>query len=213
MLNVNVERLKGHYYIPTHSDTNFHFGKIVNTCLLPHYHFQYTDSMAITHADLNELLQLKKEVEPKITAVRSDAAQLSCIGLTSYSQDPFRVVDMVIEIQTERRKVTEAMSARDAVVQRLAEAYESLHQKTVLIEHLQQQIQQEPRGDSPFPFKMAPSGEKVEILRMKDEILRSGNTIKDLRDEIKFLKEAPPGLLKSLDPPPSYEEGALKVCV
>jgi hypothetical protein len=119
---------------------------------------------------------------------------------------------MIIEIQTERRRVTEAVNARDAVVQRLADAYESLHQKTVIIEHLQQQAQPEPRGDSPFPFKTHVGGEKVEMLRMRDEKLRSENTIKDLRDEIKFLKETSPGLLKSPDPPPSYEEGALKVC-
>ncbi|KAF9460871.1 hypothetical protein BDZ94DRAFT_1168774, partial [Collybia nuda] len=102
---------------------------------------------------------------------------------------PFRVVDMVIEIQTERRKVTEAMNARDAVVQRLVDAYESIHEKTALIEHLQKQIQQEPRGDSPFPFKTGPGGEKLEASRAKDGISGLENAIKRLREERELLKE------------------------
>lgn len=121
------------------------------------------------------------------------------------------MVDMVVEIQTERRKVTEAMNARDAVVQRLVDAYESIHEKTALIEHLQKQIQQEPRGDSPFPFKTGPGGEKSEASRAKDGISGLENAIKRLREERELLKERRLGLMKSPDPPPSYDEGALKV--
>lgn len=115
---------------------------------------------------------------------------------------------MVIELQTERRKLNEAMNARDAVVQRLVDAYESILQKSVLIEHLQQKIQQEPRGDSPFPFKADHARDSV---GMKDEITRMESIIKDLRDEMKRLKDAPAGLLKPSDPPPSYDEGGIKV--
>ncbi|THV06900.1 hypothetical protein K435DRAFT_789004 [Dendrothele bispora CBS 962.96] len=54
--------------------------------------------------------------------------------------DPFSVVDMAIQIENERRKVQDAMSARDAAVMRLADAYVYLEQKTAMIERLQQEM-------------------------------------------------------------------------
>jgi len=51
-------------------------------------------------------------------------------------QDPFRVAEMALEIQIERMHIIEAMNARDAVVQRLAEAYVSINQKNATIEDL-----------------------------------------------------------------------------
>jgi hypothetical protein len=48
---------------------------------------------------------------------------------------------MALEIQNERKKVQDAMNARDAAVTRLADAYVSLGQKTAMIEKLQNEIQ------------------------------------------------------------------------
>src|ERR1700728_3656991 len=52
-------------------------------------------------------------------------------------KDPFRAAEMAIEIQVERMRVVEAITARDAVVQRLNDAHVSIRQKTAIIDHLE----------------------------------------------------------------------------
>ena len=98
------------------------------------------------------------------------------------------------------------MNARDALVHRLAEAYESLRQKTRMLEMLQQE---QPEGASDI-LRLLNVAENPQIPRMQEEITKLQATIQDLRDEIKFLKA---GAGKTVEPPPCYEEGASKVCV
>uniref|UniRef100_A0A0W0G7Y6 DUF6697 domain-containing protein n=2 Tax=Moniliophthora roreri TaxID=221103 RepID=A0A0W0G7Y6_MONRR len=62
----------------------------------------------------------------------------------SKGNELFRIVDMSIEIEKERRKVQDAITARDATVKRLVDAYNSLRQKTVLLESLQNQSPGQP---------------------------------------------------------------------
>jgi DNA repair exonuclease SbcCD ATPase subunit len=117
---------------------------------------------------------------------------------------------MAIEVQVERMRVSEMMSARDAAVQRLSNAYESLRQKTAIIERLKQE-KQEPTCNSPFPSNMNLGLEQLEIARLREEIASLEVIIKDLRHEIRTLKDSTPGYIKSSDPPPQYDEAYLKV--
>ncbi|CAK5268255.1 unnamed protein product [Mycena citricolor] len=79
--------------------------------------------------------------------------------------DPFSVLEMVLEVEVERKRATEALSARDAAIQRLSEAYVSLRQKMCIIDRLQQQSCQ---------GKAAPN----------EQVLALESTIKSLREEL-----------------------------
>ncbi|KAJ7765691.1 hypothetical protein B0H16DRAFT_1309933, partial [Mycena metata] len=57
---------------------------------------------------------------------------------------PMSVVEMALEVEVERARAAEALSARDAAIQRLSEAYVSLRQKITIIERLQQVPQVQP---------------------------------------------------------------------
>jgi hypothetical protein len=112
---------------------------------------------------------------------------------------------MAIEAQVQRMRASELMDARDAAVHRLSTAYESLRQKTVIIERLQEQT-----CKSPPPSTISTS-DLLETAKLKEEIASLEGIIKDLRDEMKALKGIVPGTIKSLDPPPQYDENYLKV--
>ena len=114
---------------------------------------------------------------------------------------------MAIEVQVERMRVSEMMSARDAAIQRLSNAYESIRQKTAIIERLQQ----EAIRNSSLPSTPVSVPEQLEIPRLREEITNLEAVIKDLRHEIKVLKDHAPGHTKSFDPPPQYDETYLKV--
>ncbi|KAF7359056.1 hypothetical protein MSAN_01246500 [Mycena sanguinolenta] len=114
---------------------------------------------------LEELLELKKDPgkpAPKVS-------------------DPMSVVEMALEIEVERARAIEALSARDAAIQRLSQAYVSLRQKTAIIERLQ---------------KAQPQSEQV-----------AAPDSKTLREEFTSNRSTPP--VKSADPPPSYEENGI----
>lgn len=115
------------------------------------------------------------------------------------------MVDMAIEVQVERMRVSEMMSARDAAVQRLSDAYESLHQKTAIIESLKQE------PNSPIPSTSGPGTDQLEIARLRGEISSLEAVVKSLRQEIKSLKEHASSHIKSIDLPPQYDETYLKV--
>ncbi|KAF9018412.1 hypothetical protein BDZ89DRAFT_1073925 [Hymenopellis radicata] len=126
-----------------------------------------------------ELAQVRRELEYMKTA------------------DPFRVVEMAIEIATERIKVVDAMAARDAAVQRLSDAYISLRQKITIIERLQH----DPYNNEPSPEQVAA---QAEIDRLKSEITVLEATVCALKEDIRVLKE------KETLRPPKYEEPLLK---
>ncbi|KAK0455193.1 uncharacterized protein EV420DRAFT_1694483 [Desarmillaria tabescens] len=144
--------------------------------------------MAADGALANELAQVKRELEILKAA------------------DPFKVVEMAIEISTERMKVTEAMHARDAAVRRLSEAYISLRQKVAIIDRLQ--------GNSHGPefFKECMSlaqrdGGVTETDMLKEEISALESIVKSLREE---MREQSAQTAASTEPPPRYDDGAYK---
>jgi hypothetical protein len=92
---------------------------------------------------------------------------------------------MALEVEVERARAIEALSARDAAIQRLSEAYISLRQKMTIIERIQQAPQAQPTPN--------PLNEQVATLEM---------TIKILREEL----ARPSAPAKAADPPPSYDE-------
>jgi hypothetical protein len=86
---------------------------------------------------------------------------------------------MALEVEVERARAIEALSARDAAIQRLSEACVSVRQKTTIIERLQ-------KGQA--------QPEQVAALEL---------TVKTLREEIVSLTTP---LKSAADPPPSYIE-------
>ncbi|KAJ7819056.1 hypothetical protein B0H14DRAFT_3876804 [Mycena olivaceomarginata] len=96
--------------------------------------------------------------------------------------DPMSVVEMALEVEVERARAIEALSARDAAIQRLSEACVSVRQKTTIIERLQ-------KGQA--------QPEQVAALEL---------TVKTLREEIVSLTTP---LKSAADPPPSYIENGI----
>ncbi|KAF7353891.1 hypothetical protein MVEN_01075000 [Mycena venus] len=152
-------------------------------------------------AGLDELLKIKKgsgnACTESLGKFASQAADICAIRLertrplTSASpQDPTSVVEMALEVEVERARAIEALSARDAAIHRLSEAYVSLRQKMAIIERLQK-AQAQPSSN--------PVNEQVVALEM---------TIKTLRQELASLStsNAP---VKPADPPPSYNENGI----
>jgi hypothetical protein len=116
---------------------------------------------------------------------------------------------MVIEAQSEKMRVSEMTAARDAAVQRLSKAYESIRQKSAIIERLQQ----ESTIKYPFPLQAAEPEilEISEIPGLKEEITRLEAVIRALRDQLTTSKDIVPTNFKSSDSPPQYDETNLKV--
>ncbi|KAJ6500820.1 hypothetical protein C8R45DRAFT_1123429 [Mycena sanguinolenta] len=122
-----------------------------------------------------ELLELKKDPgmpAPKVSVNLPPQADA----------DPMSVVEMALEVEVERARAIEALSARDAAIQRLSEAYVSVRQKTAIIERLQ---------------KAQPQHEQVAAL-----------DVKTLREELPSSNRLTPPV-KSADLPPSYEENGI----
>jgi len=167
---------------------------------------RYELSTAISNSShIDELVQAKAEIELLKRAVSVCAGIYASMQLNLGFKDPFNVVEMAIEVQTERMRVTEMMNARDAAVQRLSDAYESLRQKTATIEHMTKE------RDCQLPLKTTYGSDHLEIERLRAEIASLEVVIKDLRDEIKALKDTAPITVKPPDPPPQYNESYLKV--
>ncbi|EEB95064.1 hypothetical protein MPER_06024 [Moniliophthora perniciosa FA553] len=82
-------------------------------------------------------------------------------------QELFRIVDMSIEIGKERRKVQDAMNARDATVKRLVDAYNSLRQKTILLEKLQNQLPVQTSQEAPCATN-SPEERKIQKYKEND---------------------------------------------
>lgn len=113
---------------------------------------------------------------------------------------------MAIEIQLERMRVVEAITARDAVVQRLTDAHVSIRQKNAAIDRLELERDQLNRG---LPVLSGPGDEEnEEKLKVGSEIERLQGIINSLQEELRLLKCIRPDAGKSTsDPPPRYEEG------
>ncbi|KAF8061778.1 hypothetical protein FPV67DRAFT_1586897, partial [Lyophyllum atratum] len=131
------------------------------------------------------------------------------LRIVKAATDPFSVVEIAIDLSEERMRTMEAMKARDAVVQRLVDAHDSIRQKSATIDILQQNLQKS-RAGSPFLSESVPTKEKVEMARTKDEIARLQRTIVELRIEIRVLKESAGNLAKPTESPKSYDEAPLK---
>jgi hypothetical protein len=114
---------------------------------------------------------------------------------------------MAVEIQIEKMRVVEAMTARDAVVQRLADAHLSIRQKVAIIDRLEFEKEDLRRRMSVL---QGPCDEEYEEEKTKagSEIDRLEGIIKSLQEEVRLSKEIRTDARKPLtDPPPRYEEG------
>jgi hypothetical protein len=114
---------------------------------------------------------------------------------------------MALEIQLERMHVTEAINARDAVVQRLADAYISINQKNTTIEDLRREKGAlSPVLTSSSDTKVGNS-EDVEKWKLIEHVAILEGVVKGLQDDLKHFKSIESGRVKSpRDPPPHYEE-------
>ena len=119
------------------------------------------------------------------------------------------MAEMALEIQIERLRVIEISKARDAALQRLSDAYVSVRQKTQVIERLQQE--REVKGLARIPIHVSPLEERTEIDCLKAHIVGLEATVEDLRFTIHRLQRQSSIGSQPLDPPPCYQEDALKV--
>jgi len=119
------------------------------------------------------------------------------------------MAEMALEIQIERLRVNEITKARDAALHRLSDAYVSVRQKTQVIEQLQQE--REAKGLAPFPIHPSPLEERTEIDCLKAHIVNLESTVEDLRFTVRRLQRQSSIGGQPLDPPPRYQENALKV--
>lgn len=105
---------------------------------------------------------------------------------------------MALDLQVERLRVAEVMTARDTTLNRLADAYISIRQKNEVIERMQEE--RESKGAPPFHTHLIPVRDTVEIDKLKTHISTLESTIEQLRS-----------IAKPTDPPPCYEENVQKV--
>lgn len=119
------------------------------------------------------------------------------------AQDSVRAVEMAVELGIEKLRVSEAINARDAVVQRLSDAYVSLRQKVSIIDRLQEELGIPGRDD----------GTQRDNIRLNnEEIYRLNGVVTSLREEIRCLKDTATNTHATKspgDPPPRYEEGKM----
>ncbi|KAG6885365.1 hypothetical protein C0993_002695 [Termitomyces sp. T159_Od127] len=106
---------------------------------------------------------------------------------TPKASDPLRVTEMAVEVAIERSRATEALKARDATVQRLVVAHESIRQKSATIELLQRSLKS--RVDTPLTSDSPTPTDRLEATKTKEEVARLERTIVELRVEIRKLKE------------------------
>ncbi|KAG6811809.1 hypothetical protein H0H92_005732 [Tricholoma furcatifolium] len=99
--------------------------------------------------------------------------------------NPLNVVELALEAAIERTRTLEALKARDATVQRLVEAQESIRQKSAAIDLLQQNIRS--RANSPFATDATLVIDRAAV---KEEMARLERTIVEQRIEIRTLKDA-----------------------
>jgi hypothetical protein len=107
---------------------------------------------------------------------------------------------MALEIQVHKARVAEVLNARDAAVQRLADAYISIRQKTTTIERLQREkddLLNQPQNSALVneEFKK----------RTQSEIARLEGIIQGLQ-ELRTSKNPDFHVKNSNEPPPKYEE-------
>lgn len=95
---------------------------------------------------------------------------------------------MALEVEVERARATEALTARDAAIQRLSDAYLSLRQKITIIERLQQ----------------APKDQSSSST-VNEQVVALEKTVRTLREELAMAASLNVPL-RCAEPPPSYDE-------
>ncbi|KIM87329.1 hypothetical protein PILCRDRAFT_3823 [Piloderma croceum F 1598] len=151
-------------------------------------------------------LNLAPQKSVAVDDVRRDLRQARREIELLKTMDPFRAAEMAIEIQVERMRVVEAITARDAVVQRLNDAHVSIRQKTAIIDHLE--LEKEDLRRRLLMKGSCDEEYEEEKTKAGSEIDRLQGIIKALREDVKLLKEIRTDTGKPLtDPPPRYEEG------
>ncbi len=109
---------------------------------------------------------------------------------------------MAIEIQLEKLRVAEAIYARDVLVYKLSDAYTSIHEKTELINRLQNDLN---NGDSDTNggLSLPDSQQTTEPSELQAQVAELEVLMQDFRMGPKDV----------VYPPPKYEEEEKQVCV
>ncbi|KAJ7611790.1 hypothetical protein FB45DRAFT_941020 [Roridomyces roridus] len=126
--------------------------------------------------------------------------------------DPLSVVEMALEVEVERSRAKEALVARDAAIQRLADAYSSIRQKMTIIERLQQSPQERLPNEQVISLEMTVKALREELaMAHKSNVLVKSNERLQSYDE-NGIDHAQPGptvplrvplMLPRETPPPS----------
>ncbi|KAJ6606095.1 hypothetical protein DFH09DRAFT_1386573 [Mycena vulgaris] len=95
---------------------------------------------------------------------------------------------MALEVEVERSRAIEALTARDAAIERLSDAYLSLRQKITIIERLQQATK-----------------DKSSSSTVNEQVAALETTVKNLREQLAMATSLNVPL-RCVEPPPSYNE-------
>jgi hypothetical protein len=110
---------------------------------------------------------------------------------------------MALELQLEKQRVKEALSARDNLVKRLNEAYMTIRDKNDLMDRLGVGLCNDCDKNKAHPSD-------------SDQVIQLKQKVRELQEEMALLKSAQDGSGggggvagggKSGDPPPSYQDG------
>ncbi|KAG6876599.1 hypothetical protein C0992_012307 [Termitomyces sp. T32_za158] len=122
--------------------------------------------------------QLDTLIDSDMTAPEIEFAQAKLEIDAPKTTDPLRITEMAVDIAIERSRATEALKARDATVQRLVEAHESIRQKSASIELLQRSLKS--RVDPPLTSDSPTPIDRLEATKTKEEIARLERTINNM---------------------------------
>ncbi|THH21494.1 hypothetical protein EW146_g115 [Bondarzewia mesenterica] len=128
-------------------------------------------------------------------------------------KDPMSSADIAISIQLERMRLSEAIAARDAVVQHLNVACKSIQEKTATIDILMREKKElenkllSADGEEQAVAATCPSTEPLLVITepIGGEVSRRQTIIQEFRDEFRMVKERQ-SVISPNDSPPSYEE-------
>lgn len=136
---------------------------------------------------LEELHQAKGEIELLKSMVRMLYARSICVCSDANQRmlkDPFRAAEMAIELQVEKMRAAEAISARDSAVQRLSSAYDSIKEKAYMVNRLQGEKAELEQRLADFDNHLKEAVEQArseERKALEDEMQHLRDVIRELR--------------------------------
>jgi hypothetical protein len=131
----------------------------------------------------------KEPIIPSGITVKSALLLGSVRHIQHFLKDVCKAAELSIELQIERMHLTEAMSARDTLAQRLHDAYSSLSQKTQILDTLVSERDNLKRELQDFKLSQGHAASSDFSPNAASELLRLQNTVLSLSNELNSFKQ------------------------